>query len=232
MSGAAFLQFGRSIWVPLYLNASGRKTVEDIIARYGSKVDQRLQPIFQQANIQYPPDKLTFISLKEEKLLEIWAHDRNKWIFITKYPILGASGKAGPKLREGDRQVPEGIYTIAGSNPNSSFHLSLKIDYPSYFDNARAIEDHRTHLGGDIFIHGKSASIGCLAIGDTAIEELFVLAHRVGISRIQVIIAPNDLRTKIAPSISSPSWVADLYNSISAQLNNFNMPTEPNGSGQ
>ena len=78
----------------------------------------------------------------------------------------------GPKLREGDRQVPEGVYTIANMNPNSISHLSLALSYPNDFDRARAAEDGRADntLGGSIMIHGGSGSIGCMAVGDEAAE--------------------------------------------------------------
>lgn len=221
ISGIGFWQFGRSIWVPVYFRIAGRRTVEDVIGLYGSKVDAKLQPLFARVDVQYPPAGLTLIGLKEEKRLEVWAPVQDKWIFIMDYPIWGTSGKTGPKLREGDGQVPEGMYEITSLNPNSSYHLSLKIDYPNSFDREKANKEKRCNPGGNIFIHGKNASIGCLAMGDDAIEELFVLAHKVGCSNIQVLIAPVDLRIKPAPMISSPDWVADLHTAIKSQLADF-----------
>jgi murein L,D-transpeptidase YafK len=82
-----------------------------------------------------------------------------------------ASGKAGPKLREGDGQVPEGIYRIDGLNPNSSYHLSLKLNYPNDFDLEQARTEGRTELGGDIFIHGKAVSIGKTRAGRVGIRS-------------------------------------------------------------
>ncbi|MBN2640751.1 MAG: L,D-transpeptidase family protein [Victivallales bacterium] len=221
ISGIGFWQFGRSIWVPVYFRIVGRRTVEDVIGLYGSKVDAKLQPLFARVGVQYPPAGLTLIGLKEEKRLEVWAPVLDKWIFITDYPISGTSGKTGPKLREGDGQVPEGMYGITGLNPNSSYHLSLKIDYPNSFDREKANKEKRRNPGGNIFIHGKNASIGCLAMGDDTIEELFVLAHKVGCSNIQVLIAPMDLRIKPAPMISSPDWVAGLHTAIKSRLADF-----------
>ena len=69
------------------------------------------------------------------------------------YPILAASGVLGPKLREGDKQVPEGIYGAEALNPNSKFHLSIRLNYPNTFDRRMAQSDGRTQLGGDIMIH-------------------------------------------------------------------------------
>jgi murein L,D-transpeptidase YafK len=113
----------------------------------------------------------TLIGLKAEKRLELWAPDAaGRPRLIKTYPILAASGGAGPKLREGDRQVPEGLYAIESLNPNSRFHLSLRIDYPNAADRRRAQAEARTGLGGDIMIHGSNVSIGCLAMGDPAAE--------------------------------------------------------------
>jgi hypothetical protein len=105
----------------------------------------------------------------------------------------------------------------------------MKVSYPNSFDRRQAAADHRTNLGGDIFIHGKNVSIGCLAIGDTAIEELFTLAADTGPERIRVIIAPNDLRVTSAPMPGeTPLWVASLYRTIAAALAEFSVWLESN----
>ena len=79
--------------------------------------------------------------------------------------------------------MPEGVYAIEAFNSNSRFHLSLKLDYPNAVDRQQAALEGRDQLGGDIFLHGKDVSVGCLAMGDAAIEELFVLVARTGIER-------------------------------------------------
>src|SRR5205814_9302535 len=125
----------------------------------------------------------------------VWARDdRSGWRFIRDYAVLAASGRSGPKLRQGDYQVPEGLYRIALLNPSSSYHLSMLVDYPNGVDRAQAARDQRTNLGGDIFIHGKNLSIGCVAIGDPGIEQLFTLAADTRLPRINVLLAPTDLR--------------------------------------
>ena len=89
--------------------------------------------------------------------------------------------------------------------------LSMKINYPNTFDKAQARRERRDNLGGDIFIHGNHLSVGCLAIGDDAIEELFSLSYAVGLRNIKVIIAPNDLRK--GPPLTNlaiePCWVSN-----------------------
>lgn len=154
--------------------------------------------------------------------MALWARSDARWRFVRNYPILAASGHAGPKLREGDSQVPEGVYRIELMNPNSSYHLSMKVSYPNDFDRRMAAKEGRTRLGGDIFIHGKDVSIGCVALGDLAIEELFTLVAETGHPHVQVIIAPNDLRLA-GPVLDeqSPPWVGQLYRTVAAALAPF-----------
>ena len=134
--------------------------------------------------------------------------------------MLGASGTAGPKLREGDCQVPEGVYTIDELNPNSRFHLSLRVGYPNVFDRARAKEDGRSGLGGDIMIHGGSSSEGCLAIGDKAVEELFVLVADCGLVNARLVLSPVDFRKRELPLScwNLAAWTEELYDSIRIEL--------------
>ena len=155
------------------------RTIEQVLAALGPSVERRLRPAFERAGLPWTPRNLTLVAFKAERRLELYASDgEEKPQFVLAYPILAASGVAGPKLREGDKQVPEGFYRIELLNPNSRYHLSLRVNYPNADDIDRAREDGRdlSTLGGDIMIHGGSASIGCLALGDPAIEELFVLA--------------------------------------------------------
>jgi hypothetical protein len=207
-----------------------QRTVADAVALYGPAARTRLQPYFKKAHVLYPPRRLAFLVFKKERRLAVWARDdKSGWRFIRDYAVLAASGRSGPKLRQGDYQVPEGIYGIALLNPASSYHLSMLVDYPNAFDRAQAQRDHRTNLGGDIFIHGKNLSIGCVAIGDTAIEELFTLAADTGIARIKAILAPNDLRIAGPPvEQSTPLWVLRLWQSIAAALHEFPIELESN----
>jgi len=199
---------------------SGQWTVEDILQAYGAYVKGKLNYYFAKAKVSYPPREVTFIALKQEKKLELWARDSGEFRFIRDYYILAASGVAGPKLRQGDRQVPEGIYRIEELNPNSHYHLSMKLNYPNEFDIFHAWQEERTDPGSDIFIHGKTASIGCLAMGDDAIEELFVLTAQVGVENVKVVIAPHDPRAYPlkANSEELPEWTPELYSIISREI--------------
>ena len=198
----------------------GQWTVEDILQAYGAYVKGKLNYYFAKAKVSYPPREVTFIALKQEKKLELWARDSGEFRFIRDYYIMAASGEAGPKLRQGDRQVPEGIYRIEGLNPNSHYHLSMKINYPNEFDLFHAWQEGRTDPGSDIFIHGKTASIGCLAMGDEAIEELFVLTAQIGAENVKVVIAPHDPRAYPLEAYSEelPEWTPELYSIISREI--------------
>jgi hypothetical protein len=216
--GAASLVVGRYV----VRRGAAPRTVEDVVARYGPAARNRLRPHFARAGVVWPPREIAFLILKRERRMAVWARSGPNWKFIRAYPILAASGHAGPKLREGDRQVPEGVYRIEHLNANSSYHLSMKVSYPNAFDRQMAARDGRTRLGGDIFIHGKNVSIGCVALGDPAIEELFTLVAEAGHARVRVIIAPNDLRTGGAiVHEESPSWVGQLHRTIAAALAAF-----------
>ena len=221
---AAIGFFGRSVWVPVSQKFTGKRTVADAVQEFGPAGEQRLAPYFERAGIAFPPESLTLIAIKDEKRLELWAEKDGAWIRIKDYEVKKASGRAGPKLNEGDEQVPEGFYRIEGLNPNSSYHLSLKLNYPNEFDLKQARLDGRTHLGGDIFIHGKAVSVGCLAMGDEAIEELFVLADRVGKDNISVVIVPQDFRAR--PWINdarTPSWINGLYADMSREMTRYKL---------
>jgi murein L,D-transpeptidase YafK len=200
------------------------QAVQQVIGEYAPFADAELQPYFQQASIHYPPKKIALLTFKKERKVELWAKDKqHPWSKVLTYPLTASSGQLGPKLRYHDDQIPEGIYRVVAMNPFSNWHLSMKLNYPNEFDIKHARQDGRTNLGGDIFIHGKDLSVGCLAVGDVAIDQLFVLVGRVGTGNTEVIIAPNDMRQESADvDISSqPSWVPELYADISEHLAKF-----------
>ncbi|CAA6800395.1 MAG: Putative inner membrane protein [uncultured Sulfurovum sp.] len=166
------------------------------------------------------PNNLTLIGLKHEKVLEVWTKKNGKNIHITSYPFTAFSGILGPKVKEGDRQIPEGIYGISYLNPNSKYHLSMRINYPNAFDKRKAREEKRSNLGGDIMIHGNAVTVGCIPIGDDKIEELYFLAQKVGINNIKVILAPVDFR-RMEVSINKKNkhpWLRELYTQIKKEM--------------
>jgi murein L,D-transpeptidase YafK len=197
----------------------GGYTTGQRVAQLESSGMTSMQAEMEQAGVAFPPQRLLLVVFKDARKLQIFGPTSKGWALACTMPILGASGGPGPKLREGDLQVPEGLYQIESLNPNSAHHLALRLNYPNPFDRHCAQLDGRTQLGGDIMIHGGSQSIGCLAVGDPAIERLFALSHLVGIANINVLIVPCDLR-RCEPSASdmSPSWLDDLYSKLRQEL--------------
>ena len=109
---------------------------------------------------------------KKEEVLEVWLQkDNGEYALFLDYPICIYSGELGPKTREGDKQSPEGFYTVGreAMNPNSQYHLSFNLGYPNAYDRAHG------YSGSLLMVHGKCVSIGCYAMGDRQIEEIYTL---------------------------------------------------------
>ena len=111
---------------------------------------------------------------KEEAELEVWKQDRTGHFALLKtYPICRWSGELGPKIKEGDRQAPEGFYTITPSlmNPNSSYYLAINMGFPNAYDKSNG------RTGAFLMIHGDCSSRGCYAMTDEQIAEIYALAR-------------------------------------------------------
>ena len=109
---------------------------------------------------------------KKEEILEVWLQkDSGEYALFLDYPICIYSGELGPKTREGDKQSPEGFYAVGREalNPNSQYHLSFNLGYPNAYDRAHG------YSGSLLMVHGKCVSIGCYAMGDRQIEEIYTL---------------------------------------------------------
>lgn len=200
-----------------------RYSVEDRLKQVGQRARARMFPFFQRAGLPYPPKEVTLLTLKEERELQVYVLHLGAWHQVLNFEILGASGGPGPKLREGDYQVPEGIYKIESLNPNSAFHLSLRVNYPSPEDWEQARLDGREMPGSDIMIHGGNASVGCVAIGDPAIEQLFTLVADAGIENIRVLILPWDLRLRQQP-YTDLAWMHRRYEDLLKMVNELPAP--------
>lgn len=112
-------------------------------------------------------------AFKESGELELWLANADGWQLFRTYAVAAQSGGPGPKLREGDLQVPEGIYGVRADalNPASTFHLSFNIGYPNEEDRQQG------RTGSFIMIHGGAASVGCLAMTDAWIEEIYAIVE-------------------------------------------------------
>jgi murein L,D-transpeptidase YafK len=153
-----------------------------------------VRQIFQRQGIEAPAE-IFFRVFKREQLMEVWARgdaDRGL-VLVNTYAMCGTSGVLGGKRARGDAQIPEGFYTIDIFNPSSQFHLSLGVSYPNAVDRFRGVA---TNLGGDIFVHGGCATIGCVPITDAGIEEVYLMAlmaRDAGQSRIPIHLFPTRL---------------------------------------
>ena len=110
---------------------------------------------------------------KEEAILEVWIKTETKYAHLKDYIICASSGYLGPKVKEGDRQAPEGFYKVRKHqlNPKSKYHLSFNLGYPNRYDR----EHDRT--GSFLMVHGNCVSVGCYAMTDEKIEEIYALVE-------------------------------------------------------
>jgi murein L,D-transpeptidase YafK len=173
-----------------------------------------VKALFSDAGVSFPPAKLLLRGYKSERELEVWASGApdEPLAHITTYSICAASGELGPKRREGDMQVPEGFYRIQYLWPKSAFYLAMRVGYPNVSD--KILGDPRMP-GSDIMIHGGCASIGCLAMSDERIQELYVMGAAIqGRAPIHVHLFPTRDRAALRshPSFSEHAefW-SNLY---------------------
>lgn len=128
--------------------------------------------------------------IKEDYEFELWVQEADKnWHRIKTYEIAAMSGDLGPKTKEGDEQAPEGFYRVVPSamNPRSSYHLSFNIGYPNSYDRSLG------RTGSYIMVHGSDVSIGCFAMTDPIIEEIYTLvneAFKAGVANVPVQVYP------------------------------------------
>ncbi len=225
---AALIPFRSQIRALLRGVSTRTNTVTERVRQYGPAVHARLSSYFLRAHVNYPPKHLVFVGVKDEDEVQVYAADDNsRMCHIRNYHVLAASGELGPKLREGDNQVPEGLYGIDALNPNSAYHLALHINYPDAFDRKMAKRYARNNLGGDIMMHGSNVSAGCLAMGDEAAEDLFVMAADTGIKNVEVILSPIDFHSHRMPDkviARMPGWTEELYTSIKERLAKLPQP--------
>lgn len=142
------------------------------IAALQDTVLPKLMVLFQAKNTT-PGDSVLIRVFKQEKQLELWVARAGDLVLLKTYVVCAASGRPGPKRKQGDMQVPEGFYAVDHFNPESDYHLSFRVNYPNEAD--RYFADPQ-RPGGDIYVHGDCASIGCIAIRDAPIEEVFLSA--------------------------------------------------------
>lgn len=159
-----------ALTLALLPSCKGKNRVKDAEQRIGERMKYEL------ADKTLESGSPVFIrAFKEERELELYVQSKStgKFELFRTYPIVAASGTLGPKLAEGDGQVPEGFYFVGQSamNPNSTYHLSFNIGYPNAYDRAHG------RTGSFIMIHGSNVSVGCLAMTDAKIEEIYTICE-------------------------------------------------------
>jgi murein L,D-transpeptidase YafK len=150
-----------------------KKSPPKLPAKAMKKLPPELLALLQQKKMPIYSPILVRV-FKEEAELEVWKQDTTgRFQLLKTYPICRWSGDLGPKLREGDRQTPEGFYTVTPElmNPHSNYYLAMNIGYPNSFDKAN------TRDGSLIMIHGDCWSVGCHAMTDEQISEIYSLAR-------------------------------------------------------
>ena len=155
---------------------SGTPDLKNLSARIAAQNLQLGAPVFMRI-------------FKREFELEMWMKRNGKFELFATYPICMWSGGLGPKLKQGDRQAPEGIYTVDSTalNPNSKYHRSFNLGFPNAFDRAHG------RTGSLLMVHGDCRSIGCYAMTDDVIDEIWSLltaALGAGQKRVQVQVFP------------------------------------------
>lgn len=135
-----------------------------------AKVRPGLEKVLREKGLEFG-DPVFIRIFKESKELEIWLEGENGYDLFQIYDICTFSGLPGPKISEGDGQSPEGFYFVkpGGLNPYSRFHLSFNIGYPNTYDR------YHDRTGSNIMVHGNCVSIGCYAMTDAGVEEIFTL---------------------------------------------------------
>src|SRR3954454_16796055 len=121
-----------------------------------------------------PAASILIRTYKKEAELEVWKKARTgRFVLLKTFPICRWSGQLGPKRKQGDRQTPEGFYTIMPKqmNPNSAYYLSFNIGYPNAYDRAHG------GSGAHLMVHGTCSSAGCYAMTDAQIAEIYAIAR-------------------------------------------------------
>jgi murein L,D-transpeptidase YafK len=145
---------------------------------------------------------------KEESELEVWkSRDDGRFHHFKTYPICTWSGDLGPKQTVGDRQSPEGFYAVANSqlNPRSQFHLSFNLGYPNAYDRSLG------RTGDALMVHGDCKSVGCFAMTDGLVEEIYALAREAlagGQKQFAVHIFPFRMTRENMQRHQSSQWIS------------------------
>jgi murein L,D-transpeptidase YafK len=195
---------GRSLWHPIYVKITGGRSIQDAVG----EIEKHMPELK-----DFDHKKINIIVYKEERVVKVVDQK-----VLCEFEMTAYSGNLGPKTGRGDGQIPEGIYRIVSLNPNSSYHLSLKISYPNKVDLERCRRRNVADPGDDIYIHGKNTSDGCIAIGDRAIEMLFYMVNKAGKDNVKVIIVPSECYKHEYGESPNRELYDSIYHEVNATL--------------
>ncbi|MGL4637659.1 MAG: L,D-transpeptidase family protein [Beijerinckiaceae bacterium] len=145
--------------------------------------------------------------MKESSELELWMNRGDQWVLLHIYPVCRWSGALGPKLKEGDGQAPEGFYAVTrrALNPQSNYHLSFNLAFPNAYDKAHG------RTGSFLMVHGDCLSIGCYAMTDAGIEEIYALVEaglKAGQTSIPVHVFPFRMTQQNLDRFKNNRWLS------------------------
>ncbi len=219
-TGILFIVF---ISMSVFLSAQGFKEEQMKYGRVAKAYEEKgslMESLILEKGLDTGSLNIFIRTFKHESCMEIWGRDslHENYILLKEYRICRISGMAGPKRKQGDRQVPEGCYHIDMFNPWSNFHLSLGINYPNASD--RVLSDKR-HPGGEIFVHGSCVTIGCVPMTDDKIKEIYILAVEAknkGQEKIPIHIFPcrmkGDCYTSLKKEHAEDEALLDFWNNL------------------
>ena len=210
---------------PWPLPGIGSLAAQDRAQAAAQRVTPRLQRELAEAGLRLgAAPYLRVFKLEDE--LELWLATDQGYRLFRRYPICAWSGELGPKLRQGDGQAPEGFYRVRRGqmNPASRYHLSFNLGYPNAYDRQHG------RTGDYLMVHGNCVSIGCYAMGDTAIEEIYTLmsaAFALGVRDVPVHAFPFRFdRIDAAARLADPRW-GEFWQELKAGFDAFERDRVP-----
>lgn len=162
---------------------------------------------------------------KKESILEIWVHHEGRYRLLKIYPICTWSGALGPKQQEGDYQSPEGFYTVTKKqlNPASRYYRAFNIGYPNAYDRQLG------RTGSALMVHGACASVGCYAMTDAGIGEIYPIveaALKAGQKEIQIQIFPFRMTATALKTTEKHQWHG-FWKNLKEGYDSFDRTREP-----
>lgn len=162
---------------------------------------------------------------KQESVLELWMQKGGRHVLFASYPICRWSGNLGPKFREGDKQSPEGFYSVSRLqlNPNSRWHRSFNVGFPNAFDRANG------RTGSFIMVHGGCSSVGCFAVTNPAVDEIWRIVKAAldqGQPRFHVHIYPFRMTDWNMALHRSSKW-SDFWKDLKTGYDRFESDRKP-----